>query len=228
MKLPDPGRSLKRCGIGVGVGDVTAFAGQAAVVLHDASTDEQFHPGNSIFSNGNVGIYFGHLSVFANDGGNGDTGPNNLQKFPIITNAFGYAGSTIVQGKLNSSANRSCFVAAYRNLAEDFSRHGQGRFHLGTVSVNTDGSGNAVFALTNSVGNFAGQYISATAMAATGDPSEFSADVLASYAPAPFAHFAAPFAWRTNGFVFNLSFETNFSYHSEAIKKTGRRIWFRG
>jgi hypothetical protein len=40
--------------------------------------------------------------------------------------------------------------------------------------------------------------------------------VLATNAPAPSAQFGAPFRWLTNGFVFNLTFATNFSYHIQA------------
>ena len=49
--------------------------------------------------------------------GDGDTGPNNYQNFPVITNAFGSAASTIVQGKLNSATNSSFFIDVYRNVA---------------------------------------------------------------------------------------------------------------
>ena len=40
--------------------------------------------------------------------------------------------------------------------------------------------------------------------------------MLATNVPAPSAQFAAPFAWLTNGFVFNLTFATNFSYRIQA------------
>ena len=203
-------------GTGAGAGNTIAFAAQAGVVLYEADTTNNSIRGNSIFSNGYLGINFGNLGVIANDTGDADTGPNNYQNFPVITNAFGYAASTIVQGKFNSATNRSFFVDVYRNLAEDFSGYGQGQFYLGSVSVTTDGSGNANFAYTNSGGNYAGQYISTTATDASGNTSEFSADVLASNAPAPSAQFATPFVWRTNGFVFSLTFATNFSYHIQA------------
>ena len=103
----------------------------------------------------------------------------------------------------------------FRSVA-DFTGYGEGQFYVGTTGVTTDGSGNASFALTNSSSNYAGQYFSATVTAATGDTSEFSADVLATNAPAPSAQFGAPFVWRTNGFIFNLTFATNFSYHIQA------------
>ena len=203
-------------GTGAGAGNVIAFAASPGVVLYDASTMNNSIRGNSIFGNGNLGINFGNLGVIPNDVGDGDTGPNNYQNFPVITNAFGHAGSTIVLGKLNSATNSSFLIDVYRNLVEDFSGYGQGQFYVGTVSVTTDGSGNATFACTNSSGNYAGQYISTTASDTNGNTSEFSADLLASNLPAPSALFSGPFVWRTNGFIFNLTFATNFSYRIQA------------
>src|ERR1039458_457906 len=208
-------------GIGAGAGNTIAFNGYAGVNIYDAPTTNNSIRGNSIFSNSGLGIdLVGASDVYPfytpNDIGDGDTGPNNLQNFPVLTNAFGYGTSTIVLGKLNSATNASFVIDIYRNLVADFTGYGEGQFYVGTINVTTDVSGNASFALTNNSGNYAGQFFSATATAATGDTSEFSADVLATNAPAPFAQFGAPFVWRTNGFIFNLTFATNFSYHIQA------------
>jgi hypothetical protein len=107
-------------------------------------------------------------------------------------------------------------VDVYRNIAADFSGHGQGQFYVGSVGVTTDGSGNAGFALTNAAGNFAGQNFTASATSASGDTSEFGADVPAANIPVPAVQFAGPFRFRTNGFVFTLTFQTNFSYRIQA------------
>jgi titin len=208
-------------GIGAGAGNMIAFNGYAGVNIYDAPTTNNSIRGNSIFSNSGLGIdLVGAGDVYPfytpNDMGDADIGPNNLQNFPVLTNAFGYGTSTIVLGKLNSATNASFVIDIYRNLVADFTGYGEGQFYVGTINVTTDVSGNASFALTNNSGNYAGQFFSATATAATGDTSEFSADVLATNAPAPFAQFGAPFVWRTNGFIFNLTFATNFSYHIQA------------
>ena len=171
-------------GVGdLGTGNTIAFNGWAGVDLYDAPTTNNSIRGNSIFSNGGPGI---DLTGVAND----------LQNFPLITSAFGSAASTI-----------------YRNLTADFGGYFEGQFYVGSVSVMTDGSGNAAFALTNNSGNYAGQFFTATATTATGDTSGFSADLLASNAPAASAQFGAPFVWRTDGFIFNLTCAANFSYH---------------
>jgi hypothetical protein len=201
-------------GIGAGAGNVIAFSGGPGVKLLNANTTNNAIRGNSIFSNGNLGINFSNTTVAINHTGF-LAGPNNMQNYPVITNAFGYAASTIVLGKFNSLTNGSYFIDVYRNVVTNSSGYGEGKYYMGTISVTTDGSGNAAFAYTNS-GNFAGQYISTTATDTNGNTSEFSADVLATNAPAPSALFGAPFSWRTNGFIFNLTFATNFSYHIQA------------
>ncbi len=141
-------------------------------------------------------------------------GPNNLQNFPVITNAFGYGSGTVVLGTLNSSANGSFLIDFYRNFQPDnnIGGYGEGQFYLGTIGVTTDGSGNAAFAYTNNTGNYAGQYITATATDSSGNTSEFDLAVLATNLPAPFAQFTGPYQSRTNGFAFSLTLQTNFSY----------------
>jgi hypothetical protein len=188
---------------GIGAGNMIAFSGWAGVELYDAPTTNNSIRGNSIFSNGGPGI---DLNGVAND----------LQNFPVITNAFGYSTSTIISGTLNSVANRAFSIDVYRNFSADPDGYFEGQFYVGTVSVTTGGSGNANFALTNTVGNYSGQSFTVTATSAGGDTSEFSLALIATNAPAPSAQFTAPFQWRTNGFAFSLTLQTNFNYHIQA------------
>jgi hypothetical protein len=97
--------------------------------------------------------------------------------------------------------------------------YGQGQSYFGTVSVTTDGSGNANFVLTNTTANYTGQSFSATATSAGGDTSEFGADVIATNTPS--AQFTGSFQWLTNSFAFSLSFQTNFSYRIQATTNLG-------
>jgi parallel beta-helix repeat protein len=202
-------------GIGVGAGNVIAFSGGYGVVVYDPDTINNSIRGNSIFSNAYLGIDLIGDGVTPNHTGF-LAGPNDLQNFPVITNAYGSGTSTIVLGKLNSLSGGNFLIDVYRSYTADESGYGEGQFYLGTVNVTTDGSGNAPFAYTNSGGNFAGQFITATATAANGDTSEFSAAVTASNAAMASAQFGTAMSWQASGFVFNLTFQTNFSYHIQA------------
>jgi Astacin (Peptidase family M12A) len=211
-------------GIAPGAGNVIAFSGAPGITLFETDTTNNAIRGNSIFSNTSLGIDLNYDGVTPNHVGF-QAGPNDLQNYPIITNAIGYGGVTVVAGTLNSLPNKSYSIDIYRNLTADPTGYGQGQFYLGTVSVSTDGSGNAKFAYTNSSGNFAGQNISVTAVSAGGDTSEFSADYPAAAGPA--AQFTGPYQSSHNGFSFNVLLQTNFNYHIQMATNLNSPVtWF--
>ncbi|MGI8956556.1 MAG: beta strand repeat-containing protein, partial [Chthoniobacterales bacterium] len=61
--------------------------------------------GNVIFANNGLGIDLGGNGPTPNDPGDGDTGPNNLQNFPVLTSASIAGGTASIAGTLESSAN---------------------------------------------------------------------------------------------------------------------------
>jgi hypothetical protein len=63
---------------------------------------------NSIFANGLLGIdlFAGTTGPTANDPGDGDTGPNNLQNKPVISSARKGSTSTTVRATRASSPTR--------------------------------------------------------------------------------------------------------------------------
>ena len=128
--------------------------------------------GNQIFSNGSLGIDLLRNGVTANDAGDGDTGPNNLQNFPVITAAS--VGSTTVGGTLNSTASIPFTLDFYANTTCDASGNGEGRRYLGSGITTTNASGNATFSLPLSSAPLSGEVVTATATAAPGNTSEFS------------------------------------------------------
>ena len=202
-------------GVAPGAGNVIAFSSVKGVLLFDASTTNNAIRGNFIFGNTNLGIDLGNVGVTLNHPGF-LAGPNDLQNYPVITNALGYGASTIISGALNSVANQACFIDVYRNTAPDPGGNFEGQFYVGSVTVVTDSAGNASFALTNSAGNFAGQYFTATATSAGGDTSEFSLAVQAVNQAVPSAVFTGPFHSGANGFAFSLTLQTNFNYRIQA------------
>ncbi len=200
---------------GLGAGNVIAFSGGFGVLLYDSETTNNSIRANSIFSNNFLGIDLNGDGVTPDHSGF-LAGPNDLQNFPVITNAQGSATGTIISGTLNSLANDTFSIDVYRNASADPSDYGQGQFYVGTASVTTDGSGNGFFSLTNFTANYAGQFFTATATATGGDTSEFGADILATNAATAFAQFAGPFQSRAAGFIFNLTLQTNFNYRIQA------------
>lgn len=132
--------------------------------------------GNSIYSNSQLGIDLRWADgVTPNDLGDPDTGGNNLQNFPVITLAQGYAnGTTRVQGTLNSNANTTFTLDFYYNTFTDPSGHGEGQYYIGETTVATDGSGNAAFDVLLPIAIPPNVSVSGTATHADGSTSEFS------------------------------------------------------
>ena len=105
---------------------------------------------NSIFGNGGLGISFSascsNLAVpTANDPGDADTGPNNLQNYPVITSAPVAAGNVTISGTLNSAASTTFRMEFFSNAACDASGSGEGQTFIGSANVITNGGGNATF-----------------------------------------------------------------------------------
>ncbi|HEY6806774.1 MAG TPA: Calx-beta domain-containing protein [Pyrinomonadaceae bacterium] len=130
--------------------------------------------GNSIFSNGRLGIDLGSDGVTNNDSGDGDSGPNFRQNFPVITNVTISAGSANIQGTLNSVANTNFQLDFYANSVCDSGGFGEGARWLGSAPVTTSAVGDTNFNLNFSVSLTAGQVITATATDPSGNTSEFS------------------------------------------------------
>jgi hypothetical protein len=131
--------------------------------------------GNSIFSNGGLGIDLGANGVTANDLNDSDTGPNNLQNFPVISSVLSTNNSTTIQGSFNSFPNTTFQIDFFSNAAVDPSGNGEGAQFFDRTSVNTDGNGNATFNVTFPVALASGRVITATATDPNGNTSEFSA-----------------------------------------------------
>lgn len=131
--------------------------------------------GNSIFSNNGLGIDLGINGVTANDSVDSDTGPNQLQNFPVLTSVTSSSNSTTIQGTLKSIPSTTFDVDFYSNAAVDASGNGEGAQFFGTTSVNTDGNGDANINVTFPIGLAAGRVITATATDPNGNTSEFSA-----------------------------------------------------
>jgi parallel beta-helix repeat protein len=206
---------------GNGSSNHIAFNAGYGIVVVDPTTTGNTLRGNSIYSNSAIGInLFAPSDVYPgvtqNDLNDPDTGANRLQNFPVFTSASISSNVTILSGTLNSTPGRSFVLDFYRNFAPNPSGYGEGQFYVGSTMVTTDAAGNAIFGF-GIVGNFSGQYFTATATdLTTGDTSEFSLAKIASAGNgAP--RFSGAFTYDTNGFAVNLvSLESNRFYRIQA------------
>lgn len=143
---------------------------------------------NSISGNGGLGIDLAPTGVTPNDADDSDTGPNQLQNFPILSSASAASGQTHVLGSLTSTVSTTFRVEFFANTACDASGNGEGKYPLGFADVPTNASGiGLIDAILNSAAQ--GAFITATATDPSGNTSEFSpcvvlpGPVLSSIAP---------------------------------------------
>jgi titin len=134
--------------------------------------------GNSIFSNGGLGIDLGDNGVTPNDPGDVDTGPNNLQNFPVITRAVATPVQLLVMGSIDTQNPQAVTIEIFASSVPvpgaDATGHGEGQTFLGSVTPN--GSGRFTMILPPVP---KGTVISATATDAAGNTSEFALDAVA-------------------------------------------------
>jgi titin len=148
-------------------GNLIAFNTGKGVVVSGTTTTGNLIRRNAIHSNGGLGIDLGDDGVTANDAGDTDTGPNDLQNFPVLI-ATVPGASTAIAGTLNSLPNTTFIVDFYA-----------GARHLSSTTVLTDASGNASFNLILAAATSAGEVITATATDPSGNTSELAAVVTA-------------------------------------------------
>ena len=147
--------------------------GTAGVAIYNPGTTGNRISGNSITGNGGLGIDIGGDGVTANDAGDGDTGPNNLQNFPVLTAAV-LGTTTTVTGTLNSTASTTFRIEFFANATGDASGNGEGQNFIGAISGTTNAGGNYTIATALPAIVPVGQKISATATDPNGNTSEFS------------------------------------------------------
>jgi titin len=204
--------------------NIIAHNGSDGVAIFDDATTGNTIRGNAIFNNGGLALNLvggneNSFGVTTNDLHDLDTGPNNLQNFPVLTNALAADGTTMIRGKLQSATNRTYWIDFYRNTSADPSGNGEGEQYLGSTTLITDTNGNGSFSVA-AAGMFPGQFITATATdAARGDTSEFSASVVPVLPPPTLIVDGA--AWGTNGFSFRIAAQTNQIYRIQAATNLG-------
>ena len=130
--------------------------------------------GNDIHHNGGLGIALGTNGVDTNDAGDGDSGPNGLQNYPVLT---ARPAGFIIDATLDSLPDQSYTIDIFRSSSCDPSGYGEGEEYLLSGEFATDSSGQAAFELDLRGSLSGGDFVTATATNASGETSEFSACV---------------------------------------------------
>lgn len=132
--------------------------------------------GNAIFGNAALGIDLGTAGVTLNDDCDGDTGANQQQNFPTLSNA--YSGTiTRVRGTLNTTSTKTYLLQFFASPAADSSGYGEGQVFLGQTNLTLGATCSSNFTAYLSATVPTGWVISATATDSANNTSEFSATV---------------------------------------------------
>ena len=162
-------------GVAPGSGNLIRFNDRDGVTLGIGAGSGNTILGNRIDSNDLLGIDLNADGVTANDAGDSDSGPNNLQNYPILNFATVYPDSIVIGGTLTSTPNDTFVVEFFSNTTCDPSNNGEGETFLSSVTgVPVDGSGTSSGSATLPVSVVSGAFITATATGSDGSTSEFS------------------------------------------------------
>ncbi|HEX7517184.1 MAG TPA: hypothetical protein VF345_07850 [Chthoniobacterales bacterium] len=153
-------------GMGPGEGNVIAF-NRTGISVFDQSNSIL---SNLFHSNSLIDTDLGGNGPTANDVGDQDSGPNNLQNFPIIASITRNSGETAVSGGLNSTANIAFTLQFFANGPAS----APGQRLLGTkTGVTTNSAGDVSFEFAFPVATSPDEFITATATDPNGNTSEF-------------------------------------------------------
>lgn len=156
------------------LGDGVAVGGSAGVGATGVTVSR-----NAIFANGELAMnlvngFSGYpATVTANDAGDIDGGPNNLQNFPVLLTAVDNGIRTTVTGTIDMPSPGAATVEIFSNGALDPSGFGEGEAFAASTTPSPAGSFVAILPP-----GLAGKYLTATATDGAGNTSEFSAGIL--------------------------------------------------
>lgn len=163
--------------IGIQRPNLIAFSPRGVSALNTATG---VSAGPNRFVSVDLPIDLGGNGVTPNDADDADSGPNNLQNFPVLNLARRSADSLLVQGTLDrpaGSASLTYTITLYASESCTASGHGPGQRLLGSRSITLTNGNNETFSITLSgIEPLAvGTAITAVATDANGNSSEPSA-----------------------------------------------------
>lgn len=153
--------------------NIIAHNGGAGVRFASSGAITNSILGNSIHSNGGLGIDLDAEGVTLNDFDDSDAGTNTLTNFPWITSVVELNGRTFIRGIVQAIPNTNYRVELFRNDQPHSSNYGEGQTFLTAVDAITNNGGTAAFKF-DFPGTLSGDAITATATDPEGNTSEFS------------------------------------------------------
>jgi hypothetical protein len=168
-----------------GDGNVVAFNNSDGISLgsSESSSDVKSVPvrGNLVYQNGaanntKVGIDLGNSGQTSNDAGDGDSGPNGLQNFPLIQSVnYDESNSTVtIDYEVKTNDTGSNYPLKVDFYVADSEQSGEGKIYLGSQDYST---ANATASVSFDLSHFSNvsseDYFVATATDANGNTSEF-------------------------------------------------------
>ncbi|MEM8671871.1 MAG: DUF4347 domain-containing protein, partial [Planctomycetota bacterium] len=159
-------------GTGASEGNTIAYSTLDGISVSSTAGSGNSILGNTIYNNTGLGIDLeggteDSNSVTANDTNDADTGPNDLQNFPVLSFAELNGTDLTVSGSIDTdSASTQYRIEFFGNTSgTQDSTHGEGGVYLGATTVTTNGSGDGSFTgvVLSGVTLNAGDFVTATA-----------------------------------------------------------------
>jgi hypothetical protein len=138
--------------------------------------------GNLIYRNRRLAIDLvggteNSFGVTENDATDSDTGPNNLQNYPLLTSASSSGDRVLISGSITSTANTQYRIEFFSAPVPDTSTHGGAWIYLGHTMIATGEGHSRTFTAELSGALSVGHFVTATATDPGNNTSEFSARI---------------------------------------------------
>ncbi|MGA9120628.1 MAG: right-handed parallel beta-helix repeat-containing protein, partial [Bacteroidota bacterium] len=165
---------------GPNAGDANTIAGNFGAGISVESGQKNLISRNAIYSNYGLGIDLAPGGVNPNDTLDADSGANAMQNYPVLDSLRRRGVSTDVYGHLVTAPDGNFTVEFFADSG-DVSHYGQGHRYLGSITAPTGPPGTARFSVSLPAAVSPREVVTATAIDADGNTSEFSRDIGRDY-----------------------------------------------
>ncbi|MDD3875658.1 MAG: T9SS type A sorting domain-containing protein [Bacteroidales bacterium] len=168
------GAQLNIIGVAPDSGNIIAYNGNCGVTIMTLNDIKNRISGNSIYANAVQGIDLYPPGPNSNDAGDTDSGPNNLQNYPVLLSAVynQTTGETTLNGSIDTQNPDSCVIEFFLS-DDDNLGYGQGKVFIGYASPLANGNFSHIFNMPLSLNK-----LCATTTDKEGNTSEFSQNLL--------------------------------------------------